>query len=95
MSKILKAAAAAALIASGATVVLAQGAQNPTGDQRPIAPGASEPTQPNDKKEQPTNATPSAPQATPGVGSRPIGPPAGAGETTTKPPGVDQKKSPN
>ena len=94
MSKMLKAAAAAVLIVSGTSMVLAQGqTTNPTGDPRPLSPGASEPQQPNMKKEAPTNPTP---QTSPGgVGSRPIGPPTGADQTTTTPSGTQQKKSPN
>ena len=65
MSKILKAAAAAALLAGGATIALAQSATTTPQDapaKSKVEPGA--PTQGADTK------------ATPSVGSRPIGPPA-------------------
>ena len=68
MSKIVKAGAAVALLLSGATYVMAQ-AQNPNADSRPFPPDGTN-TQPYDKSKEPTN-TPE-----PGVGSRPMGPPA-------------------
>ena len=67
--KIVKAAAAAALLLSGATIVLAQ-AQNPDADKRAM-PQDGTSNQPYDKKAEPTN-----PPAGTGVGSRPMGPPA-------------------
>jgi hypothetical protein len=98
MSKILKMAAAAALFAASTTVAMAQvqnpsGAQNPTGDPRPVTPGgADNPTLKKD--EPPTNPTP--PSASPpseGVTSRPIGPPT---DTNTAPGTTNiEKKSPN
>lgn len=79
MSKIVKAAAAAALLLSGATYAMAQ-TQNPNADQRPLPPDGSN-TQPYNKEAAPTNP----PEANPGVGSRPIGPPATSGSVEAKP----------
>ena len=77
MSKIVKTAAAVALLLSGATYVMAQ-AQNPNADSRPFPPDGTN-TQPYDKKMEPTN-TPE-----PGVGSRPMGPPAANAPVETRP----------
>ena len=76
--KIVKAAAAAALLLSGATVVLAQ-AQNPNADKRAMPPDGTS-NQPYDKKAEPTN-----PPADTGVGSRPMGPPVSSGPVESKP----------
>ena len=67
--KIVKAAAAAAMLLSGATYVMAQ-AQNPNDDQRAFPPDGVN-TQPYDTKAEPTNPTSDT-----AVGSRPMGPPA-------------------
>ena len=67
--KTVKAAAAAAMLLSGATYVMAQ-AQNPNANPRPFPPDGTN-TQPYDKKAEPTNTPPG-----PAVGSRPMGPPA-------------------
>lgn len=69
MIKLVKAAAAASVLAFGATMLMAQ-AQNPDNDQRPLPPDGSN-NQPYDEKAAPTNP----PKASPGVGTRPIGPP--------------------
>jgi hypothetical protein len=69
--KTVKAAAAAALFLSAATIVWAQ-AQNPNADKAPMPPDGTN-TQPYDKKAEPTNPPPG-----PAVGSRPMGPPAAA-----------------
>ena len=77
MSKIVKAAAAVALLLSGATYAMAQ-AQNPNAESRPFPPDGTN-TQPYDKNKEPTNA----PEA---VGSRPMGPPAASNQPVdTKP----------
>ena len=75
--KIVKAAAAAAMLLSGATYVMAQ-AQNPNADKAPM-PQDGTSNQPYDKKA-PTN-----PPADSGVGSRPMGPPAASGSVDSKP----------
>jgi hypothetical protein len=72
MSKVLKIAAAAALLASGATLALAQ-AQNPSGDPRPLAPSGGDSPVVRDQKAAPTNPPKAAPAE--GSGSRAIGPP--------------------
>ena len=77
MSTFLKATAAAALFSCAATLAIAQGTQNPTGDARPLPPSSSDNTAPYDKKAEPTNPTRAAPPAdATQSGSRPIGPPA-------------------
>ncbi len=78
MSKIVKVAAAAALLLSGANYAMAQ-TQNPTAEKRPLPPDGSN-TQPYNKNVAPTNP----PKASPGVGSRPIGPPATSGPVEAK-----------
>jgi hypothetical protein len=77
MSRIVKAGAAATLLLSGATYVMAQ-AQNPNAEPRPFPPDGTN-TQPYDKNKEPTNP----PDA--GVGSRPMGPPASETPMTSKP----------
>jgi len=67
--KIVKAAAAAAMLLSGATCVMAQ-AQNPNADKAPMPPDGTS-SQPYDTKAEPTNPPPG-----PAVGSRPMGPSA-------------------
>jgi hypothetical protein len=80
MSRIVKTAAALALLASGATYAAAQ-TQNPNADQRPLPPGG-ENQQPYDKDAAPTNPPPG-----PTTGSRAIGPPAtGTPETAPETP---------
>lgn len=97
MSKLLKTTAAAALFVASATVALAQvqnpsGAQNPTGDPRPVTPGGAD--SPTLKKgETPTNPTPPS-AGTTGVTSQPIGPPSDTNTKPGTPPNVE-KKSPN
>jgi hypothetical protein len=100
MSKILKMASAAALFAASTAIAVAQvqnpsGAQNPTGDPRPLTPGGE--GNPSVKKDEaPTNPTPQT--ANPpsdtgtGIGSRPLGPPT---DTNTAPGKNVEKKSPN
>lgn len=78
MSKIVKAAAAAALLLSSATYVMAQ-TQNPNADQRPL-PQDGTSNQPYDKNAVPTNPPPG-----PAVGSRPMGPPATGAPVESKP----------
>ena len=73
MSRIVKSSAAVALLVSSATLAFAQ-TQNPNADSRPLPPDGSN-TQPYDKKAAPTTP-PAAKPMQPGVGSRPIGPPA-------------------
>ena len=102
MSKLLKTAAAAALFAASTTIAMAQvqnpsGAQNPTGDPRPLTPGGE--GNPSVKKDEPpTNPTPPSAGGTgtgdTGSGSRPIGPPSDTNTKPGTPPNVD-KKSPN
>ena len=77
MSKIIKTAAAVAMLLSGATYVAAQ-SQNPNADSRPLPPDGSN-SQPYDNKA-PTN-----PPTSSGVGSRPIGPPVASGSVDSKP----------
>ena len=77
MSKIVKTAAAVALLLSGATYVMAQ-AQNPNADSRPFPPDGVN-TQPYDKSKAPTNPPES------NVGSRPMGPPAANEPVDAKP----------
>jgi hypothetical protein len=77
MSKFVTAAAAASLVAFGATLALAQGTQNPNADKRPFSQDGTNNT-PYDKKAEPTNKA-----TEPGVGSRPIGP--SKDETPTDP----------
>jgi hypothetical protein len=100
MRKILKLTAAAALFAASTAVAMAQvqnpsGAQNPTGDPRPLTPGGAD-NPAVQKNEPPTNPTPpnAGPPSDTGVTSRPIGPPS---DTNTKPgtPSNVEKKSPN
>jgi hypothetical protein len=69
LMKIVKAAAAAAMLLSGATCVMAQ-AQNPNADKAPMPPDGTS-SQPYDTKAEPTNPPPG-----PAVGSRPMGPSA-------------------
>src|SRR6185295_9863512 len=83
MIKIVKAAAAATLLLSGATYAMAQ-TQNPNAEERPLPSDGSN-TQPYNDKAAPTNP----PAANPGVGSRPIGPPA-----TTKEPVESKPETP-
>ncbi|MBX9590093.1 MAG: hypothetical protein K2X43_12365 [Hyphomonadaceae bacterium] len=73
MSTIVKATAAAALLMAGATYVTAQ-TQHQGHDQRPSAQDGANP-KPSDNKASPG----------PGVGSRPIGPPAGNAPADAKP----------
>ena len=102
MSKIFKLTAAAALFAASTAIAMAQvqnpsGAQNPTGDPRPLTPGGSD-TPTVKKSEPPTNPTPPSAGGTgtgdTGTGSRPLSPPS---DTNTKPgsPANVEKKSPN
>ena len=101
MSKLTK-AAAAALIAIGSTVLLAQAPapnpaekSNPTGDPRPLTPGGSDNPSMQDQKSAPTNSPKASPNE--GIGSRPMGPPG----NETPAPGATKdtkdvnKKSPN
>jgi hypothetical protein len=94
---------AAALIAIGSTVLLAQAPapnpaekSNPTGDPRPLTPGSADNPSMKDQKSAPTNPPKAAPN-TEGTGSRPIGPPG----NETPAPGATKdtkdvnKKSPN
>jgi hypothetical protein len=77
MSRLLKATAAAALLSCTATLAMAQGEQNPTGDARPLPPSSSADggNAPYDQRSEPTNPTRSAPGNLQS-GSRAIGPPA-------------------
>ena len=81
MSKIIKTAAAAVMLISGASYAMAQ-TQNPNADPRPTPQDGTN-NQPYDNKA-PTN-----PPADSGVGSRPMGPPATSGPATSGP--VDAK----
>lgn len=78
MSKFVKAAAAAALLLSSATYVVAQ-SQNPNADSRPLPQDGTN-NQPYDMNKAPTN-----PPANSGVGSRPIGPPSTSAPADAKP----------
>jgi hypothetical protein len=97
MNNLMKAAAAALLVA-GSTLVMAQAqAPNPTGDPRPLTPGGADNPSMKDQKSAPTNPTPPAASPNSGVGSRPIGP---AGSETPVPGATKDtkdinKKSPN
>lgn len=94
MSKLLKATAAAAILACGATFAFAQ-TTTPQDKQTPPPKNATQPGAPEGPKAQPPAAkTPPPPSQ--GSGSAPMGPPAadtqgGPGMTKDK---ADQKKSP-
>jgi hypothetical protein len=98
MSKFLKATAAAALLACGATFAFAQTAPSDTNKQTPPPKNATQPGAPEGAKAQPpAAATTTPPPPAQGSGSAAMGPPAadtqgGPGMTKDK---VDQKKSPN
>jgi len=86
MSKIVKTAAALALLLSGATYVTAQ-SQNPNAESRPFPPDGTN-TQPYDKNKEPTNPP------EPGVGSRPMGPPAASDAPVTGKPADTAPETP-
>ena len=94
MHRLLRSVGAAALIAAGSTLVMAQAQnQNPTGDPRPLSPGGVDNPSVNDQKSEPTNPPKMAPNT--GTGSRPLmpgneNPAPGATKDTKK-----QEKSPN
>jgi hypothetical protein len=82
MTKVVKALALSALLACGATYALAQGSSSSgssAGGASQGGGGSADPTKAQEpKKGAPTNPTP--PAASPGVGTRPIGPPTGTSE---------------
>ena len=75
MKSLSKALALSALLLGGATHAIAQDA----GKQNPKEPAGSETTNPpaGTPNAPPAATSPSTPSKEPGVGSRPIGPPAG------------------
>ncbi len=96
MSKLLKATAAAALVACGATFAFAQTTPSDTSKQTPPPKNATQPGAPEGPTAQPPAATTIPPSTPQGSGSAAMGPPG----TEPPAPGAtkdakDQKKSPN